>query len=224
MIKEVGFIEIFQIWKKYLLFLIITCLIGISIAAFIANKVLIPKYTMSNQILISQMNTEKNEIQNTDIEAAIRLVNTYSVLIKSQKVLSDVNKSLDNKFSYKELASKIAVDNVENSQIINISVTDENPEGAVLIVNEVTKSFKKITPTIMKVDNINILSQAEVPVNPAPISPNKLLTILLGGLISLVLAVMLIFVRELLSNKIDKEEDISNLLDIPVFGEIGKIK
>ncbi|PJN90311.1 YveK family protein [Bacillus sp. mrc49] len=221
--NEISLRDIVQIWRKHKLFLIIFCIAGISIASFWVYVVVTPKYEMSNQILVTQSESVKEGLQNPEIEAAIRLVNTYSLLIKSQRVLNDVNEALDYEYSYNELANKISVDNVENSQIINIRVLDENPQKAALIVNEVAKSFKEITSKVMKVDNINILSEAEVPQNRIPVTPNKSLAIFIGGITALVVGLISTCAYELLNNKIKDEEDILNLLDIPVFGVVGNI-
>ncbi|AOH53628.1 hypothetical protein ABE28_004640 [Peribacillus muralis] len=223
MSNEISVRDILQIWRKHKFFLIVFCIAGISIASFWVYVVTTPKYEMSNQILVTQSESVDKGLQTPEIDAAIRLVNTYSVLIKSQRVLNDVNEALDNDYSYNELANKISVDNVANSQIINIRVVDDDPQKAALIVNEVAKSFKEITSKVMKVDNVNILSKAEVPKNPIPVTPNKSLAIFIGGITALVVGLISTCAYELLNNKIKDEEDIHNLIDIPVFGVVGKI-
>ena len=72
-------------------------------------------------------NTQNNY---TDLQMNKNLVDTYSEIIKSRKVLNPVIKNLKLKYSYGELKEKVSVSPVTNTEIIRVSVSDRNPKKA----------------------------------------------------------------------------------------------
>lgn len=98
--------------KWWLVGIIIVSVISMSIYLwFIAT----PIYQSNTQILINQ--TEENEatIQSQNVQANIDLINTYNVIIKSPRILDEVNKELNNEYSEKELVNAIQVSSASNS-------------------------------------------------------------------------------------------------------------
>jgi capsular polysaccharide biosynthesis protein len=73
----------------------------------------------------------------------------------------------------------------------------------------------------MNVDNVSILSQAQVSDSPSPIKPNPTLNIAIAIVVGLMAAVGLAFLLEYLDTTMKTEEDIEAVLDIPILGVIA---
>ncbi|MGM9946108.1 MAG: YveK family protein, partial [Lysinibacillus sp.] len=98
-----------------------------------------------------------------------------------------------------------------------------NPEQAVNIANVTAEVFKEEIPSLMNVDNINILSAAKVSENPSPVKPNKTLNIAIGAVIGIMLGIGLAFLLEILDTTIKDEKDVEENLGIPIMGIVGSI-
>jgi len=76
----------------------------------------------------------------------------------------------------------------------------------------------------MKIDNVSILSKAEVQNDIAPVKPRPLLNIAISILVGLMVGVGLSFLLEYLDNTVKTEQDIETILELPVIGAITNIK
>lgn len=205
-------------WKLIMLLTLIAALISGSISYFL----LTPVYESSTQILVNQKQSE-NQLDSTQIQSNIDMINTYSVIIKSPAILEKVIDELDLKLSVEQLSGKITINSQENSQVFSLTVQDSNPTQAVEIANKVSSIFQKEIKDIMKVDNVSILAKAEIKENPTPVKPNPLLNIAIAVVVGLMAGLGLAFLLEYLDNTIKDEDDIERLLNLPILGSIQVI-
>ncbi|MGG0413145.1 YveK family protein [Peribacillus simplex] len=205
-------------WKLIMLLTLIAALISGSISYFL----LTPVYQSSTQILVNQKQSE-NQLDSTQIQSNIDMINTYSVIIKSPAILEKVIDELELDQSVDQLSQKITINSQENSQVFSLTVQDSNPAKAVELANTVSSIFQKEIKDIMKVDNVSILAKAEVKENPTPVKPNPLFNIAIAVVVGLMAGIGLAFLLEYLDNTIKDEDDIERLLDLPLLGSIQKI-
>ncbi|EUJ18733.1 capsular polysaccharide biosynthesis protein, putative chain length regulator [Listeria grandensis FSL F6-0971] len=213
--------EILEVLRKNI-WIIIGCMILLAAGSFAyLNFLVTPKYEATSQVLITQSAQGQNTaVQNSEIQANIQMVNTYAVVIKSPRILKIAAKEISPTMTLEALASKVSVDSVQNSQVINIHVVDDNPEAAIRIVQIVTKNFLKETADMMKINNVELLADAYT---AKKISPNVKLGMLAGMLAGLVVGVIISFGRRMFDERFKKEEEITSRLQIPVIGTIGNI-
>ncbi|AQY52405.1 hypothetical protein UE46_00770 [Listeria weihenstephanensis] len=215
--------DIFEILKKSWLWILSFAVSGLLIAASLAYVIMTPIFEMNSQVIVSQIGVDQSAIsQNAEVQANLQLVNTYRVLITSPRVLSEVANKMDNVYSVSDLTKKITVSTEQDSQVINITAKDENPKVAAEISNQAAIAFKKITPKVMQVDNVNVLSEAKSTGETGPISPKPLLIMALGLFGGALMGVVIAFMRNLLSNKFKEEKDL-DILGVPLLGSIGKL-
>ncbi|MCJ1735624.1 hypothetical protein MMC00_08990 [Listeria ivanovii] len=151
-----------------------------------------------------------------------QFVNTYSVILTSSRILDQVKDNLNLPQSVKQLKQQITIENVANSQVITIKVTDSSAEKATLIANKVTTVFKDNIKNIMDQQNVSILSEAKADDNNIPIKPNKKSALVMGAFGGLVIGILFSFSLQLLNTTIKSEKDIEALTDIPILGSIQK--
>ncbi|TDL93402.1 capsule biosynthesis protein [Macrococcus brunensis] len=198
-------------------------ILGGLIATAITVFLIEPKYRANTQVLVSQSQTQ-DTITNTDIQASLQLVNTYSDIIKSPSILEEVSENLDLKYGTVGLSSMVDVSSQNQSQVLNISVTDPSPYKAEKIVNELAEVFQKKIPKIMNVDNVSILAKAETGENPQPISPKPALNIGLGIILGALIGLALSLLRNILDKRVSTEEDVQKYLELPVMGTVAEFK
>lgn len=190
----------------------------------IINFVVTPQYKAVNQILVVQnTNKDNSNVQNSEVQANLQMVNTYSAMIKSPLVLDKVSEKLSEQYTVGELNKKIVTSSDQNSQVLNIEIKDESQAMAVKIANQTAAAFKENLPIIMSDKSVTIMSQAKVLKNAQPVSPNKRMLYALSIVLGLVLSGLVCFFREILDTTIKSEEQIVEKLDLAVLGVISKI-
>ncbi|MBW3108718.1 GNVR domain-containing protein, partial [Mammaliicoccus sciuri] len=103
---------------------------------------------------------------------------------------------------------------------LNIVVENESRETASKVANEIANVFSKDVSKIMNVDNVSVLSKADT--NGNQISPKPLVNLVVGIFLGLIVALIIIFLKEILDKRIKTEEDVEEFLGLPVLGVIQK--
>ena len=220
--ETISLQDIFRTIRKRAGMIISLTVLSIIVAAIISFYVLTPIYQASTQILVNQQKTDQ-QIQTTEIQTNLQLINTYNVIIKSPAILSKVIERLDLEMTPSQLANQITVSNAQNSQVVDVSVQDELAFRAVDIANTTAQVFQEQIQVLMKVDNVNILSPALLPENPSPVKPNKMLNIAIATVLGLMIGVGLAFLLEYLDTTVKTESDVEELLQLPIIGLVSPI-
>ncbi|MGG5741044.1 YveK family protein [Bacillus cereus group sp. IBL03679] len=221
--ETISLKELFYILKKRLAMILVIAFGAAIVSAIISFFFMTPIYQSSTQILVNQKKQEGAMIQAGEIQTNIQLTNTYKVIIKSPVVLDQVNEKLNLNMTAQALTGKINVANEKDSQVISITAEDKDPKVARDIANATADVFKGEVAKIMNVDNVTVLSKAEVGENQSPIKPRPMLNVAIAFVIGLMAAVGLAFLLEYLDNTVKKEEDVENLLGLPVLGIVARM-
>ncbi|QNG60195.1 capsular biosynthesis protein [Bacillus sp. PAMC26568] len=221
--ETISLKELFQTLKKRLSLIIIIMAIAAATSGIISYFILTPIYQSSTQILVNQAKSDQQAFNPGEVQTNLQLINTYNVIIKSPAILDKVIKQLDLNMTSGQLNENVAVASEQNSQVVTISVQDEDPKQAAEIANSIATVFQKEIAAIMNVDNVSILSKADLGVDPSPIKPKPVLNIAIAIVVGLMTGVGLAFLLEYLDNTIKNEQDIEKHLGLPVLGAITRI-
>jgi len=222
--ETISLKEIFEVLKKRLALILLITLLATATSGVVSYFFLTPIYETSTQILVNQNKSSENSIDQNQINTDVALINTYSVLIKSPKILDEVKKELDLDMSTGAIESKISVSNAQNSQVVLLSVKDPDPQQAVDIANTTTSVFEEQVKKLYNTDNVSVLSKADFEGTPSPVNPNPVLNMAIALVVGLMVGVGLAFLLEYLDNTIKTEEDIEKVLGLPVLGTIAVIE
>lgn len=213
--------KIFGILRKNLKLLIILPIICLLISVLITFLFLDDKYQASTQVLVNQKESD-SQMMAQEVQSNIQLVNTYSEIVKSPRILDEVSKELNRQYSSSEITSMLTVTNQANSQVLNISVDSKSGSDSEKIANKIAQVFSDKVPNIMNVDNVSILSTADDTMKK--VSPKEIINLAMGFIIGLVIALIIVFIKEIFDKRIKSESDVDKELEIPVLGSIQKFK
>lgn len=180
-----------------------------------------PVYTSSTTLLLgkSDSSTGKTDtITTTDITLNSKLVSTYSVLIKSKSVLRPVISNLSIDLSESELEKSITVSQEKDTEIIRIAVTNANATTAAKLANEIAKVFTQKVTDMYKINNVQVVDEAEVSAAPSNINHAK--DVIIFAFVGVVVAVMYVLIANMLDTTIKSAEEVEKEFKVPVLASI----
>jgi capsular exopolysaccharide synthesis family protein len=205
--------------RHFWLILFMTVFAGI--VAFVVSKYYsVPVYKASSQILVNNSeNAFNGRYISSDIDRDLKLVETYSVIIKSPRILEIVKERIKLPSSA-ALNQQVVISRVKNSQVISIEVSDTRPERAVEIANTIAVVFQSEITSIMKVDNVQILAVAKVPSSPIPVKPKPLMNTAIAMMVGFLGSLVIVFLCDRFNKFLRREKEIERILGLPVLGKI----
>lgn len=221
---KINIQELLESMRKNLIIIVSFILIGLVSSAVITFFLITPQYQASTQILVNQSQNENANLSSTDLESSRELISTYNVIITSPTVLEPVMEETNFQGSLEELRSKIEVSAEENSQITTITIEDSEPRIARTLTNTLAQTFEQQIPNIMSVDNVSVLSDAQLLNNGEPVSPQPILNLFIGTALGLVIGVGVALLIEYFDKSIKDEQDIEKELELPILGVIPTMR
>ena len=189
----------------------VVLIIGFSYDAFIK----VPKYKSYTTVLLT---TENNTITSNDIILNKNLIDTYTEIITSRKVVGKVIDNLSLEYDIETLQKNIAVANVNDTEIIKITVEDEDSNLAKNIANETAKVFNAEVIKLYNIQNIGIIDYAEASQKPYNINLIKSIAIYL--MIGFILSLAVVFVMFYFDTTIKSVEEIESKIGLPTLGVV----
>lgn len=182
-----------------------------------------PEYQATTTVILAQSATTTDGSQETitsnDLTLNQKLVSTYSTLIKSDNVLDEVIRNLNIDKTSSSLQSHITVSSVDDTDLIQISVTDANPELASRIANEVVNVFiEKVANGVYKINNAQVWDVAETPTAPYNINHTRDLIIFIFA--GFVVSAIYVLIANMLDTTVKSKDDIEKKLGLTVLTTI----
>lgn len=215
--------ELFQTIRKRILLIFSITVLAAVLSGVISYYYITPIYESTTQLLINQESTETLSGVR-DIQTDLQLINTYNVIIKSSAILDLVIDELAiEKMTTELLTKKITVSSAGESQVVTITVQDEDQFMARDIANTTATIFKREITELMNINNVSILTEAKASDGQVPVKPQPLLNIAIAMVVGLMLSIGLAFLLGYLDNTIKSEQDIEKLFSLPVIGSISSM-
>lgn len=214
--------DLWLLFKKYFIRILNMTIIGATLAAIVVMFFVEPKYSSQAQLIVNRRSSQDASIQYNEVQTNVTLVSTYRDIILGDGVLTEVNNSLDGKFTVPQLRNAVSVEQSTDSQAFNISATMDTPVDAQNVVNSVITQFEETLVGIYgdAVSNVYVVSSASF--NPSPVSPNIVLLTVVGGFVGAMIMVIIALVIELLDSRVKSRDDLIDL-EMVKLGEIFEL-
>lgn len=180
-----------------------------------------PLYHGTTSIVLVNQNNG-NTITNSDIQVNRNLVETYTQIIKSRKILSTVISQLGLTYSESALAGNVSVSAITDTDIIKISVSDVNNQLAADIANEIARVFMEDIKTRYNLQNVSVLDEAVAESSPYNVNIAK--EIVLYILIGVVLGCAIVFVMFYFDTSIKSSTEIEEKFGLAVLGNVPYVE
>ena len=146
------------------------------------------------------------------------MVATYSELVKSKNVLRKVISNLGINVDEANLRQNVSVSSVKDTELIEITVSNENAGYSAKIANEIAKVFTEKVGEIYNINNVHVVDEAEVSSSPSNVNHAK--DIVIFAFIGAVIAIMYVLIANMLDTTVKTQQDIEKLTKCPVLASI----
>lgn len=206
-------------WMLCIGITVITTIIGFLVSAFLLTEV----FTATSRLIIVQQNNNDTAQQITynDVQLSQKLVSTYSEIIKSEAVLDKVSENLNIIYDASALQKMLSVSSVNNTEVIDVSVTSQDPELSSKITNEIVEVFQDEVYKIMNVSNVTVLNEAKVPTRKS--GPSNTKNAAIGFMIGFMISGLIVVIKTLKDTKIKTEDEVRAIFDYPIIGVIPNV-
>lgn len=207
---EIDLRELFLALKKKIVWILLTTIVFAGAAGLITKFAMTPVYSSSAQLYVMS----KSGIS--------QLTQDYMVIVKTRPVLEQVINDLKLDMDYKELSGKITVENPTDTRIMQITVSDKDPELAKDITQDLAEVTSKTVAEKMDVKSPTIIENAYKAEQPD--SPSLKKNVAIGAILGFILMAAVIVIQYLMNDTILKEDDIEKYLGINTLAQLPLVK
>ncbi|MGY3724769.1 Capsular polysaccharide biosynthesis protein [Granulicatella balaenopterae] len=214
---EIDLAEIFQILKNKIGIILIVGIIS-AVLAGIGTKLFVTPLYQSETSLYVLSDSEKDNLTNSDLAKNTLLTQDYAELIKSRTVMNEVVKANHLEATPDQLAGQINIDVKNGTRVINIKVTDKDPEMAQTLADSVRQEGSEQIEQVMDVAAVKVVDPANLPLRPS--SPNVKRNVLAAGVLGCFVVIAFLIVKHLMDDTIKTTDDVEQYLGLSVLGAI----
>lgn len=209
-------LELLHLLRRHIKLVIILPLVCALAAGVYGYLLTHDVYTASTSMYVLAKDLDStNTSLSSDLSASQMISNDVAVLLDSDRVRNETAEDLGLD-SLKGYDTSIASDTT--SRVITLSVTGADPQTAADFANAMTSNVSEIAREVMEVESVNAIDRATPPTSPSgPNRPLYVAVALLGGLF---LAVAVVVVEDMLNTRVRSDEEVEELLGIPVIGHV----
>ncbi|MBQ5444478.1 MAG: hypothetical protein IIU29_04760 [Erysipelotrichaceae bacterium] len=221
---EIDLLQVFEIIKEKLILFILICMICCTAALCLTKFAMKEEFTATAKLIIVQKSDSATQQNYTysDQQLSQKLAATYSQIIMSEAISDPVISNLNLYDEYgidsKKYEKIVKVSSANNTEVINVDVTTNDPVLSADIANEVVKVFEDKIYDIMQIENVTTLTEAKVPQKKS--GPSTLKNTLIGGILGVLICAAITIIQLFTDTKVKTEEEVKKIFDYPIIGSI----
>lgn len=161
--------ELLRLLWSHVLQIVAVGLVAAVISFLVCTFALTPRYQASVNMIVNTRQDNTTTVSNDNITSAKNMIDTYAVIIKSNLVLNDVIQRMGLDITYSQLADSITVGSVNSTQIMAITVTNENPG----LAGKIAQTIAEVAPDVIveKVEAGSCKAVSDVEIGTTPVYP-----------------------------------------------------
>ena len=218
--EEINLRDLLSYFKKRLVLFVVMVLFVVSAGTVYSVFIQKPEYKAQATVILSS-DKSKTTIQN-EINANKNLIDTYTEVVKSHRVLDRVKSEMQINDSYEQLVKKVTVASLKDTEIISISVVDLDKYHSYSLANKIADTFTDEISQIYNDKSVNVLDRAVEPQKPYNVDIIKQEAIYAAA--GIVLATAVIFLMFYFDRTIKTTEQIEQLFKLPIYGKVRKLE
>lgn len=197
---------------------LVAAAIGFSIASFAIT----PKYSSSIMLYVNNssfsLGNTSFSISSSEITAAQSLVKTYSEILNNRTTLERVIEKTGVDYDYEELYRMLESGPSNDTEIMKVTVTHENPYEASKIANGIAEVLPVRISEIIDGASMEVVDSA-IPVF-TKVSPNITQYTAVGLILGVLVSIIVLAIAAMMDDRIHDEEYVLQTYDYPILAKV----
>jgi len=180
-----------------------------------------PKYEATAKFYVNNSASSGGSsvsISSGDLVTSRSLVDSYIVILTTRETMNEVIEQAGVTCTYKEAKQMVSAEAVDETEIIQVTVTSTDPQEAEKLANAIAYVLPYRISSVIEGTSAKVLETAVVPTEPS--SPSYPKNTIIGFMLGFVLSIVVVALKEILDTRIRSEEDISRCSDLPILAAI----
>lgn len=219
-------VQYVAVLRRNLLLILAFILLG-GIGAYAYAQTLPRQYRSHASVIVVPVRGENTSEVVQGANYVQNIVQSYALLTTTPYVLQPVIDKVGLDESASALAQRVSVVTPLNTVVIQLSVTDSSPARAQQIAAATTDSLiaavEQLSPRVGTEPAVRLETISPATLPQSFVSPNSKLYAMIGALAGLVVAVGIALMRQLLRSRPSNADDVRELTDLPVLGEVPQL-
>ena len=218
----IDMVHIFKSLFRRLWVVIIAAMLSAVVAFSVAAFMITPKYSSSIMLYVNNssfsLGNTNFSISSSEITAAQSLVKTYIVILESRTTIEQVASKSGTDYSYEDLLGMIDAQAVNETEVLKVTVTTDDPEEAKKIVNCIAEVLPNRISEIIEGSSMEVVDLGVV--NKQKVSPSITKYTAIGFVLGTAVSVLMLVLLAVLDDTVHDEDYVLQNYDYPILAKV----
>lgn len=220
---EISLFDIvFRVLKRWYIIVLCAVLCAGVMYKYVSTHTSTSYTAMATLYAISNDDTEMLTKGISNIGQAQEIVNTYTQMMKTDRVLNKIIETAGLDYTANDLRGMIGTFTTKGSPFITLTVTCSNEEDALTIINTMIDVAPQEIYDVLRVGYFEAIDTPTAPLTPYVASPWK--KVLIGGVGGGIIPFVIILLYAIFDTKIRNINNLVNAYDLTILGTIPTIQ
>lgn len=226
--REYYTIDVFHVlktlWRRAWLIALtglIAAAIGFSVSAF----AIAPTYSSAIKLYVNNssfsLGNTSFSISSSELTAAQGLVRTYGDILDSRSTLERIIEKAGVDYTYKELHEMLVYEPSNDTEIMRVTVTTEDPYEAAKIANTIAEVLPIRISEIIDGASMEVVDSA-IP-ELEKVAPSVTRYTVIGLVLGILFGMVTVVISALLDDTVHDEDYVLNNYDCPILGKVPNL-
>lgn len=221
--SEISIIDIINMMLTFWWFIVIMAVL-VGGATYTYFKITsIPEYKSTSRLYINTEAQQTSTDVNTNaITGAVNLLPTYIEVLQSKTFLDIVSDDLDNKYSSSDIGDMISLEALTDTNIILISVKDEDAHTAYLVCSSIVNNAPNEISRVFGGGSTKLIEYPEEADDSEPLHTAR--NAVIGFVGGAAIAMVIIFLVNMFDTRVKSKEELVSKYGLPILGEVPNLQ
>lgn len=220
--SDISVIDIINMMLTFWWFIVILAILvgGATYTYFKISS--IPEYKSTAKVYVNTEGQQTSTDVNTNaLIGASNLLPTYMDVLQSKEFLGQVSDDLDNRYSIEDIKSMLELEGVTDTNIISISVKNEDAHVAYLVCSSVVNNAPTEVSRVFGGGSTKLTEYPEEAKEPEEMHTTR--NAIIGFAIGAVIAMLIIFLVNLFDTRVKSKDELIAKYGLPIIGEMPNL-
>lgn len=221
--SEISIIDIINMMLTFWWFIVIMAVL-VGGATYTYFKITsIPEYKSTSRLYINtEAQQTSTDVNTSAITGAANLLPTYIEVLQSKTFLDIVSDDLDNKYSASDIGGMITLEALTDTNIILISVKDEDAHTAYLVCSSIVNNAPNEISRVFGGGSTKLIEYPEEADDSEPLHTAR--NAVIGFVGGAAIAMVIIFLVNMFDTRVKSKEELVSKYGLPILGEVPNLQ